>query len=133
MSDIGEKRSVLQAFSRAVDRASFALKEYPYQIFQELYNVLQWQAEEDERLKMELKTKRNQFRRPWLHLLSQPSQSAMLLRTIKGHTDCVSSCTFSPDTKRILTGSSDKTLKLILMSDIQIIFILAHIHQMVGK
>ena len=32
--------------------------------------------------------------------------------TLKGHSDTVSSVSFSPDGKRIVSGSGDKTLKV---------------------
>mmetsp|Transcript_7484 Transcript_7484/g.26154 ORF Transcript_7484/g.26154 Transcript_7484/m.26154 type:complete len:83 (+) Transcript_7484:341-589(+) len=32
-----------------------------------------------------------------------------LQATLEGHSDCVTSCVFSPDGKRVVTGSYDKT------------------------
>ena len=40
------------------------------------------------------------------------AETGALLRTFRGHTDWVRSVAFSPDGKRVLTGSDDSTAKL---------------------
>ena len=40
------------------------------------------------------------------------AETGKAIRTLSGHTDAVYSVAFSPDSKRIVSGSSDKTLRL---------------------
>jgi WD40 repeat protein len=47
-----------------------------------------------------------------LKRLESPGKSSFRSFTVKGHTDRVSSVAFSPDGKRIVSGSWDKTLKV---------------------
>lgn len=111
-SKIGEKRSVIKAFLRGVDQASFVLKENPELIFSQVYNRLQWQAEQEKILKEKIEFERSKFKRPWFRLLTRPAGSSALIRTFTGHTYYVEACAFSPDGKRIVSSSWDKTLKL---------------------
>jgi len=104
--------NALQAFTKTLDQASFVLKENPELTFPQIYNRLQWQAEEKEFLKRKLDFERKQFKKPWFCLLSKPAQSTNLIRVFSGHTDWVSACAFSPDGTRIVSGSFDNTLKL---------------------
>ena len=40
------------------------------------------------------------------------AEDGSLVRTLEGHSDCVSSVTFSPDGKLLASGSLDSTVKL---------------------
>src|SRR5450759_5742098 len=51
-------------------------------------------------------------RPPWLHLRTRQRESEALVRTLTGHTADIYACAFSPDGRRLASGSWDKTLKL---------------------
>ncbi|MBP7828686.1 MAG: TIR domain-containing protein [Kiritimatiellae bacterium] len=55
------------------------------------------------------------FRRPWLRRTPRPPAHPLrpqCLRTLEGHADEVSSVSVSPDGRRAVSGSSDKTLRV---------------------
>ena len=112
MNNIKEQQGVIEAFLRAVDQASFVLKENPELVFPQVYNRLQWQAEKEEILKEKLYFERSKFNRPWFRLLTRPKESSALIRTYMGHNSFVSDCAYSPDGKRIVSASWDKTLNI---------------------
>ncbi|MCX5800577.1 MAG: DUF4062 domain-containing protein [Candidatus Eisenbacteria bacterium] len=51
---------------------------------------------------------------PWLRLLNRPVQAQYpaCFRTLEGHTDGVSALALTPDGRRIVSGSADRTLRL---------------------
>jgi WD40 repeat protein/signal recognition particle GTPase len=107
-SEIGEKKSVIEAFHRALDQAAFILKWTPDQIFSQMYNRLQWQARHLKLLKEKLAFERARFKRPWLRLLNLPTiQPPALIRTFTGHTDTVFSCAFTPDGQCIVSAGNE--------------------------
>jgi len=110
--EAGEQHNVIQAFSKTLDKASFVLKENPELTFPQLYNRLQWHIDKNLLLKNKLAEERSRFKKPWLHLITRPSESSVLIRTFSGHTASITACVYSPDGKRILSASNDKTLKL---------------------
>ncbi len=107
-----EQRAALEALKGAIDQSSFVLKDAPESIFPQVFNRLQWRAAGKVLLEGALRYEKSRHRRPWFRLLSRPAQSAALVRTFSGHTDDVTACAFSPDGKRIVSGSRDRTLRL---------------------
>jgi WD40 repeat protein len=106
LSDFLEKRSVIDAFSQALDQSAFVLKESPELTFPQIYNRAQWEAEKNELLKKKLSEGESKFQKPWLKLLDRPAESTILIRTFTGHTSSVDACAFSPDGRRIVSASS---------------------------
>ena len=112
MGNIKDKQSTIESFQKAVDQASFVLKENPELVFPQIYNRLQWSAGGEGLLKEKIESGRNMYRNPWFHIISRPSLSERLLRTLSGHTEAVGCCAFSPDGKKIASGSSDNTIRI---------------------
>ena len=110
--EIVKHRNAIQAFTKTLDQASFVLKENPELTFPQIYNRLQWQPEQEEFLKKKLAFGKSKYKKPWLRLLSKPAQSTAFIRAFSGHTNLISACAFSPDGRRIVSGSWDSTLKL---------------------
>jgi WD40 repeat protein len=50
--------------------------------------------------------------RPWIQYVNKPQSRSACLMTLAGHTDAVGECEFSPDGRRIVSASRDRTLKL---------------------
>ena len=121
MSDISEKRSVIEKFHRGVDQSAFILKENPELVFPQVYNRLQWQAEKEEILKEKLEFERSRYKKPWFRLLSKPAlQTSALIRTFTGHTGYVGTYAFSPDGKRIVLGDSSGQVLLLSLENFKI-------------
>jgi len=110
--EIGKKHHVIQAYSKVLDQASFLLKAHPELTFSQLYNRLKWKAETNETLSKKLNSARDLHHNPWLCMLSRPTQSQSLIRAFSGHTDFVNTCAYSPDGKKIISGSSDGKVKV---------------------
>ncbi len=47
------------------------------------------------------------------------SHTGKLVRTFRGHTGLVSSIAFSPDGRRLVSGSRDKTVKIWDVTDLE--------------
>lgn len=110
--EVGKQHSVIQEFSKVLDQASFILKENPELTFSQVYNRLKWKADLNETLNKKLNSARDLYKRPWLCMQSRPTQSQSLIRTFSGHTNFVNTCAFSPDGKKIVSGGSDRTVKV---------------------
>jgi len=109
---VGKHYSVLHEFSKVLDQASFILKENPELTFSQLYNRLKWKAASNEMLEKRLIIAHDLYKKPWLCLQSRPAQSQELIRTFSGHTHFVNTCAFSPDGRRMISGSTDKTVRV---------------------
>lgn len=120
MSNISNKQKFIEAFHKAVDQASFVLKENPELTFPQLYNRLQWQTKEKVFLKRKLEFERKRFKKPWFPLLTRPAQSSALIRTLTGHTGGVSACAFSPDGSRIVLGDERGQVIIVSIENIEI-------------
>ncbi len=112
MNNISEKRNVIETFQRALDQSAFVLKENPELTFLQIYNRAQWKTEKNKLLKNILDREEIKFKKPWLKLISRPAESSAYIRTLTGHTGSVNACKFSPDGKKIVSASNDKTLKI---------------------
>ena len=109
----GDVAAVLTAFRRALAGELHAISHQPGLLWRQLYNRLQW---EDEAVRVLLSP---EFERrsapgaaPWLRTRTRSRESEALIRTLAGHTGWVRACAFSPDGARVVSASSDKTLKL---------------------
>jgi len=112
LDNIKEQRSVLEAFHRAVDQASFILKQSPELIFPQVYNRLYWEGEQGGSLARKLGYGREGFARPWFRLISRPMLGTTIIRTFSGHKAGVFACAISPDDRQIASASGDGTLKV---------------------
>ena len=113
------RRVTVEAFGQAVNRElhilqAADLEALPTLVFQQLYNRLQWTLPEGAaRRAADEAARRAAADRPtWLHLRTRLSESESLIRTFDGHGAWVEACAVSPDGRRIVSASWDKTLKL---------------------
>ena len=107
------QKTVLQAFSRVLQREAHMLAQYPDLLWQQMHNRLQWEGKEVEQvLAPELENRIAPGAKPWARTRTPFRESEALLRTLSGHTHIVTTVAFSPDGTRIVSASNDKTLKL---------------------
>ncbi|MBU0491884.1 MAG: WD40 repeat domain-containing protein [Chloroflexi bacterium] len=106
---VGDHRTILKSFSRALAREAHVLTRQPDLLWQQLYNRLQWEGEEVE---ARLAPERERRTAPWLRLRLAPRESSALLRTLAGHTGSITACAVSPDGAIIVSASRDGTLKI---------------------
>jgi WD40 repeat protein len=114
------QRQVLKSFSREFDREQHSLiatdlGHYPGFVFQQLYNRLQWRVAEGEaaaRITKEAVRRCAPGQPAWLHLRNQTKESEALIRTFAGQGSKIWACAFSPDARRVVSGSRDGLLRL---------------------
>ena len=109
-----EQLEVLEAFARALGQEAHVLRQRPDLLWQQLYNRLQWVEEPavKEAIQPEFIRRTTHPPRPWAHNLIRPRESRAIVMTLIGHTGGVNSAAYSPDGKRIVSASDDKTLKI---------------------
>jgi|GEM_PF-526056 len=99
----------LSEFADFVKRQSHVLVRTPELTFQQAAN-------EPDATAPALEAKRRQQvgleTRPWLRRVNKPQTISACLMTLTGHTNDVSTCAFSPDGGRIVSGSRDMTVKV---------------------
>src|SRR5450759_4605445 len=111
-SESDVQADILNAYARALGREAHVLARSPELTWQQLHNRLQWEGEEAEaRLAPERLRRIRPEATPWLRVATPLRESEALLRTLTGHSISVTGCAFSPDGRRIVSASDDKTLK----------------------
>jgi hypothetical protein len=98
-----ERRMVLEAFGRAIDRETHNLSRWPDLVWQQLYNRLQWEGDPLPSLLTQRSTKRSDPR-PWIRMTTPFWESRGLLRTLAGHMEPVSGCAVSPGSAYIVSA-----------------------------
>lgn len=113
MVPVDGRLTALRAFDRDLGREAHALREGPEILWQQLHNRLQW---EDEAVQELLAARIDRLgapgARPWLRTLTRFPESESLIRTLAGHTNRVGVCAYSPDGRRIVSASTDGTLRV---------------------
>ena len=113
-----DQRRVLEAFGKVTRREAHKLTELPDLLWQQMYNRLQWSdgpakdGAVSQVLAPELEDRSKPGAGPWLRLVTQLRESGALIRTLSGHTGSVLAVACSPDGTRIVSGSSDDTVRV---------------------
>lgn len=106
-------RAALVAFSQALRRETHVLVAHRGMVWPQLFNRLQWAGDVvAPRLAPELEKRSLDEARPWMRMRTRPREADSLVRTLTGHTGAVTSCAFSPDSRLIVSGDTDGTLKV---------------------
>jgi len=108
-----DRRNVLNAFSKVLQREAHVLQNRPDLLWQQLYNRLQWEGEECKHLlESELDIRNARGAKPWLHSFSPPREHEAFQFALVGHEAQVNTAEFSPDGKLIATSSDDGTARI---------------------
>ena len=108
-----DKVQPLKTFLRALDRESHVLQQHPYMLWQQLYNRLQWEGDEIEKLlEPEYSLRCKPGAAPWIRSRTRSPESGALIRTLAGHSADIYACAFSPDSRLIVTAGSDGALRV---------------------
>ncbi len=102
-------RGRVHEFSGFVQAQAHLLSIHPAQVFQ-------WAANQPDALAPAVVAKNlwdsGSERRPWLQWVNKPQHRDPCLMTLAGHSNLVKACAYSPDGRRIISGSQDATLKV---------------------
>ena len=113
VANTNNRRDILVAFSRALQRETHVLQDHPDLLWQQMYNRLQWEGEEvGQVMASELARRSTPGARPWLRLNTSHREAQALVRTLTGHTKTVTACALSPDGRLIVSASFDRTLRV---------------------
>ena len=108
-----EQRAGLVAFARALRREVHVLIGHSDLTWQQLHNRLQWMEGLSATLAAAERNRRSSLGvAPWVRTRTPFRKSEALLQTLSGHTATVEGCAFSPDGARIVSASSDATLRV---------------------
>lgn len=108
-----QRRAVLDAFARALNREVHNLTQRPHLLWQQLYNRLQWEDEPvPGMLDPELERRSAPRAAPWLRTRTPFRESEAFRLVLAGHTGWVYGCAVSPDGSFIVSASVDNTLKV---------------------
>jgi len=103
----GKLSEKLSEYYSLVDSYSHIFKDHP----EYLYNVAAVQPDCSEITKP-AREKLNAEGIPWIHWANLPQAKNPYIRTLSGHLAWVRACCYSPDGQRIVSASSDNTLKI---------------------
>ena len=106
-----EPRRVLEAFDAARAREQHLLRSEPGLCFQQLHNRLQWESPPVPELLHSVRARRAAAgrRSVWTRW---PFPEGPIRLELTGHTEGVNGCAVSPDGRRVVSASWDKTLKV---------------------
>lgn len=106
---------VMNAFSRALAQEAHHLRSEPALLFQQLHNRMTWANEcsmAQDTIEDLLEDARFRHTRWWLRLLNPALDSSAHLCTLKGHTNYVNACAFSPDGTRLASAGHGGELRI---------------------
>ncbi len=107
-----EQKRILAAFEERVRLEASRIAQAVEWLFPALYNYLVWYDGPKGLLK-ELCEKAAAGRRNWLRSLQDPRpQPPLWLRSLEGHTRPVDGVAVTPDGRYVISGSSDRTVKI---------------------
>lgn len=108
-----EQRVTLEAFQRALGQEAHVLADQAHLTWQQLHNRLQWVDGPVAELAAAERERRSvPGCAPWIRTRTPFRESGSLLRTLSGHDAAVTACAVSPDGTWIVSGSSDRTLRI---------------------
>lgn len=107
------RREALGTFCQMLRRETHVLARHPESLFQQVYNRLQW-VDDSVAPTIAPQRDRRDVRggRAWVRTLAPFRESEALIHVLTGHDGSVNACAFSPDGTRVVSASSDATLKL---------------------
>ena len=111
MSMVGEKaksRSRIEEYGRFLKTNAHILVTNSHLVFQQAAN----QPDMSEPAVAAKALLKSNLKKCWLEWSNKPRDMDPCLMTLSGHTNWVRSCVFSPDGNSIISGSSDRTLKI---------------------
>ena len=112
------RRHALELLSDTLGREAHHLLRTPGLLWQQAYNLLEWEADPastgplSELLARGREARRGDRSRPWFRLTTPPRESSLLRRTLMGHEMQVRSCAFSAEGTTVVSLSFDRTLRL---------------------
>ena len=106
-----EKKSSMRLIQRAIRQSTHVLLQDKTQLGAQLWGRLQLEElPEIKNLLEQVKESKTNWLRPSTPSLASPT--GKLLRTLTGHSSPVTAVTVTPDGRKLISGSSDETLKI---------------------
>jgi len=108
-----ENKGCIEAYFKVFMQQKHILKDHSKLTFQLMYNELQWKKGITKNRIEDSKKVFLSLGRIFVHQYRVPKiTKSCLIMTLSGHLYNVNSCSFSPDGKRIISGSGDETIKV---------------------
>jgi len=104
-----DNRKKIHEFKQFVSNQAYILQKYPHLTVQQAINqpdnnVVSQTGKDFIKL--------TGFSQPWIEWVNKPQERDPCIFTFTGHSSAVWGCAFSPDGKKVVSASHDKTLKL---------------------